>query len=119
MKRTWINGSALVLALMILVTACRKKDAPLPDNTVKFESTEQGIAETASSITVKILLDRAASTQSQVAIQLTTSPGLDYGADFTTNPAANSNLLTVPVLSGASEATFTVTKTSGALFYGD
>ena len=118
-KRTWINSAAIVLTILVVVTACRKKDAPLPDNTVKFESTEQGISETATSITAKILLDRATSVEAPVTIQLSPSATLVYGTQFTTTPAASGGTLTVPVLAGASEATFTVSKVADALFYGD
>ena len=119
MKRTWINGAAIVLTLLIVLAACRKKDAPLPDNTVKFESTEQGFSETTTEFRVKIMLDRATSTEAPVTIQLTPSSTLAYGTQFVTVPAATNGIITVPVLAGASEATFVVTKINGALFYGD
>lgn len=119
MKRTWINGAAFVLALVVALAACRKKDAPLPDNTAKFETTEQGIPEATASVTVKILLDRAASAEAPVTVQLTPSANLVYGTQFTTTPAATTGTITVPVLAGASEATFTVSKVAGALFFGD
>ncbi|MET0635808.1 MAG: HmuY family protein [Chitinophagaceae bacterium] len=119
MKRTWLNGLAIVVSLVVVLSACRKKDAPLPDNTVKFEANEQGIAEATASINVKLLLDRATSAEAPVTIQLTPSAGLDYGTEFTTTPAATGGVLTVPVLSGASEVIFTVSKVPGALFYGD
>ncbi|RYY53515.1 MAG: hypothetical protein EOO09_17705 [Chitinophagaceae bacterium] len=119
MKRTWIKGAALVIVLVVALVACRKKDAPLPDNTAKFETTEQGIPEATASVTVKVLLDRASSAEAPVTIQLTPSAGIVYGTQFTTTPAGTTGTVTIPVLPGASEATFTVAKVAGALFSGD
>ncbi len=119
MNRTWTKISLLLLAFMITAIACRKKDAPLPDNVVSFEATEQGLAESASAIEIKVKLSGAASTSIPVGIRITPSAGVEYGTQFTTSPAAVAGVVTPIVLSGSNEATFTVTKVPDALFYGD
>ncbi len=107
----------LALTAMFVLAACRKEDAPLPDNLVTFQSNAQGISESASSITVKLLLSRATDRDIAVSVNYVAT-GATYGTDFTTSPAAVSGAVPVTILSGASEATFTITKTAGAVFDG-
>lgn len=105
-------------SLTLLINACRKKDAPLPDNLAQFEAPQQGIAADIPSITVKIKLTRATDRDIPLTISLTLN-GVAYTTYFTTTPAANSNIIPLTILSGASEASFTLTKTPGAVFTGD
>lgn len=114
LKKTLFLFSALVL----LTTACRKKDAPLPDNLAQFETTAQGMDAATTSLTVKIKLSRAVDKDIPVTVTLTNS-GVEYTTDYTTSPATASNTLPLTVLSGSNEASFTVSKTAGALFDGD
>ncbi|MFM2358814.1 MAG: hypothetical protein RLY16_807, partial [Bacteroidota bacterium] len=120
MFRTTSNRIAFLLASTILLLgACRKRDAILPDNLVNFETTTQGITATENSATVKLSLTRGTTQDIPVVIKLNTTD-LVYGTDYTTTPAATANgeiALTIP--SGNNEATFTVNKVAGALFDGD
>ncbi|MFT3945562.1 MAG: HmuY family protein [Agriterribacter sp.] len=118
MKLTLTKALFLFSALFMLTTSCRKKDAPLPDNLAQFESTEQGMDAATTSVTVKIKLSRATDRDIPITIGLTNS-GVEYTTHYTTVPAATSNTLALTVLSGSSEASFTVNKAGGALFYGD
>ncbi|MGC4037768.1 MAG: HmuY family protein [Chitinophagaceae bacterium] len=118
MKQKLKTGLMCVAAALTLAIGCRKKDAPLPDNQVQFESSEQGIAEASADITVKIKLSRAVDQTTPISISLTNT-GVDYTADYTTEPAATSGNVIVNVLSGSNEATLKITKASGALFNGD
>lgn len=104
---------------LTLVPACRKKDAPLPDNLVQFEATEQGISATETSKTVKLKLSRAANANIPVTVTVTGTTGVDYTTDYTTTPAAVDGKIELAVLSGSSETSFTVTKANNALFYAD
>lgn len=114
LKKTLILFSASLL----LTTACRKKDAPLPDNLAQFETTQQGMDAATNSVTVKIKLTRATDKDIAVTVGLTNT-GVEYTADYTTTPATTSNTLALTILSGSSETSFTVAKAAGALFYGD
>ena len=109
------RGLLSSLVILVLINGCRKKDAPLPDNTVQFESTQQGIAEAVTSVTFKLKLDRATTADIPVSINVTNS-GVAYTTDYTTVPAKTaSDVIPVTILSGSSEASFTVNKTAGAL----
>jgi hypothetical protein len=67
------RGLLSSLVILVLIIGCRKKDAPLPDNTVQFESTQQGIAEAVTSVTFKLKLDRATTADIPVSINVTNS----------------------------------------------
>lgn len=111
--------SAFLLATTILLfNACRTKEAPLPDNLAQFESAEQGIAETNTSITIKIQLSRATDRDVPVSISLQPTEVV-YGIDYTTNPATVSNSINLIIPSGNNSASFTLTKANGVLFDGD
>jgi hypothetical protein len=118
MKQQVWKGLALALSVIIMISACRKKDAPLPDNLANFEAAEQGIAPAAASITIKIKLTRATDHDIPVTISLLPT-GVAYTTKFTTAPAAVSNAISLTILSGASEGSFTLTKATGAAFAGD
>lgn len=119
MKLKLIQGLMIAMAGLLVVPACRKKDAPLPDNVADFESAEQGISATEASKTVKIRLSRAANANIPVTIEVTSTNGVEYTTDYTTTPATVNGKMELAVLSGSSEASFTVTKANGALFYAD
>ncbi|RYF37458.1 MAG: hypothetical protein EON97_01185, partial [Chitinophagaceae bacterium] len=119
MRLKLIQGLMFAMAGLTVVPACRKKDVPLPDNLVQFEAPEQGMAVNETTKTIKLKLSRAASASSFVTISINGTNGVDYTTDYTTTPAAVAGKIELDVLSGASEATFTVTKTSNGVFYGD
>jgi len=118
MKPTLKKGLILISTLLILISSCRKKDAPLPDNLAQFETTQQGIVENTDDITVKIKLTRAADRDVAVTVTLANS-GVVYGTDYTTSPAATSNIVALTILSGSSETSFTISRAKSALFDGD
>jgi hypothetical protein len=112
--RAW-RGLLSSLLILILANGCRKKDAPLPDNTVQFESSQQGIAEAVTSVTFKLKLDRATTADIPVSITVSNT-GVAYTSDYTTVPAKTaSDVIPVTILSGSSEASFTINKTAGAV----
>src|SRR5690348_999616 len=99
MKLTWLRGLAVVGIMGIVFMACRKKDAPLPDNLVQFEATEQGFSEAEASKTAVLNLTHASSTNVPITITVIPSAGLEYGADFTTTPATSAGVITLNLLS--------------------
>lgn len=112
------KGVLSVATVLLLVTACRKKDAPLPDNLVQFEAAEQGFAVTENSKTIKLRLSRAVSQTTTVTLSVEET-GLVYGANYITTPAVTANTIKADVLSGSSEVSVTVNKVAGAPIYGD
>lgn len=111
------------LSIVLLLNACRKRDAVLPDNLVNFETASIGITEQENTVTVKIKLERATNTDIPVTIQVT-EQGAVYGTDYTTTPAVSastvsSGQLVVTIPSGNNEAAFTIQKPTGALYDGD
>ena len=59
MFRKSSNRLALFFAATVLIlSACRKRDAILPDNLINFETTTQGITATENSATVTLSLTR-------------------------------------------------------------
>jgi hypothetical protein len=118
-KRKYIQLTGLILAAILLFSACRKRDDVLmPDNLVTFESTALGLATTENSITVKIKLSRNTDRDIPVSINLT-SAHLVYGTHYTTTPASVGGVLNLTIPSGNNETTFTVSKVAGAAFAGD
>jgi hypothetical protein len=96
----------------VALTSCNNEDPPLPDNTVEFQTSSQGISSTQADATVTITLTRAVETAGNVVISFTTT-GLTYGEDFITNPVIDTDgKIVVPVAVGETTATFTVTKTN-------
>lgn len=124
MRKLIRQGLVLSISVLVLVTGCRKKDAPLPDNLADFESNEQGIAEASASAVIKVRLTRATDRDITVVVKPTLT-GLNLvtdfntvpGVDITTGPNAGKILLTIP--SGNNEASLTINKVAGALFDGD
>jgi len=118
MKQFWKKGSVLSLSVLLILSACRKKDAPLPDNLVEFESNEQGISESSSSMVIKVKLSRATDKDIPMTVSIVPT-GVAYTTDFTTVPAATAGAIPLTILSGNSETSITINKTNGVLFDGD
>ena len=108
----------IILSTLIMLGACRKREADLPNNLASFQATSQGLGPTENSLDVKIELDRGTDRDIPITINFTPD-GLTYGTDFTTTPAAVNNVITVTIPSGNNEAHFIVSKVPGALFDGD
>lgn len=116
-KRIIRNG--FILSMMVLVLAsCRKREAELPDNYAVFETSAQGISANETSITVKVKLSRGVNGNVPVIINVT-EQGIVDGTDYTIVPAATAGKISLTVPSGNNEASFTLTKKTGALFDGD
>lgn len=107
----------LTLGTVGFLGSC-KEDPELPDNLVEFESDALGITDSETELNVNITLFREASADAEIALQFETI-GLTYGTDFTTEPAATGNTIVVPVVKGATSASFKVKKVDGVLFDGD
>jgi len=90
----------------------------LPDNLVEFESNQLGINADESELTIKISLSREVSEAASLAVQFE-GTGVSYGADFSIDPAASGNSISIPLAIGDTEASFILNKTEGALFDGD
>ena len=118
MKQFWKKGSVLSLSVLLILSACRKKDAPLPDNLVEFESNEQGISESSSSMVIKVKLSRATDKDIPMTVSIVPT-GVAYTTDFTTVPAATAGAIPLTILSGNAETSLTINKTNGVLFDGD
>ena len=106
----------LIVAFLGIFNACSDDEPPLPDNTAAFESTAQGFE--GESAEVKIVLSRAVETATPISVSLTPSL-LAYGTQFTTDPAAANNTVSLIVPAGASSVSFKVLKKSGVLLNGD
>jgi hypothetical protein len=118
-NRYYTRTIALSLAVIVLFGACRKRaDISLPDNLVVFTSTEQGMTATENSITVKVKLSRGTDKDVPVTVKFV-EQGVVYGTQYTTTPAANAGSIQLVVPSGNNEASFTINKVPGNLFYGD
>ena len=106
----------LIVAFLGIFNACSDDEPPLPDNTAAFESTAQGFE--GESAEVKIVLSRAVETVTPISVSLTPSL-LTYGTQFTTDPAAANNTVSLTVPAGANSVSFKVLKKSGVLLNGD
>lgn len=117
--RSIISTLSLPLVVLLVFTSCRKREGlSLPDNYVVFETNEQGITASESSMQVKVKLSRGTETEIPVTINLSSQNAV-YGVDYTTTPAAVNGALTVQVPTGNNEASFTVNKIAGTLYDGD
>lgn len=107
----------LIISLATAATSCKKSDPPLPDNTISFSADKQGLESTATEAEVKINLSRATSVAVPVTVTLTNN-GLSYGAEYTTDPAATNNTLSLTIPAGASGVSFKVKKAVNAVLNG-
>jgi hypothetical protein len=100
--------SAIVIGGLLFFTAC-KEDPELPDNAVAFESDQLGISPDESELEIVVRLSRATTESGEVVLDVEEN-GLVYGSTYTTDPAAEANLITIPVAAGSTEVSFTVSK---------
>jgi hypothetical protein len=108
----------LVITLLLSFNACKENDPPLPDNLAGFESKELGFDNTKTEAEIKITLSRAETAAIAVKVDLTPTK-LVYGTDFTTDPVATANSLTVTIPAGQTSASIKVKKTAGITLNGD
>lgn len=110
--------SYFLLAFILVVTAsCKKNDPPLPDNQLTFAASTQGLASTDQSIDVVLSLGRATTVAVPVVVDLTAA-GVTYGNEFTTEPAALNNSLSLTIPAGSTSVSFKVTKKAGIFLNG-
>lgn len=107
----------LMISLMATAVSCKKSDPPLPDNTINFEAAKQGLEAAASEAVLKINLARAADAAVAVTVNLQ-GTGLTYGTEYTTEPAATANVLTLSIPAGSTSVSFKVKKVANAVLNG-
>ncbi|OOQ56979.1 HmuY family protein [Mucilaginibacter pedocola] len=110
--------SYIVLAFLLITTACKKSDPALPDNQLAFSASTQGISSTDASIDIVLSLGRATDVTIPVTIAVT-STGVTYGTEFTTAPAATAGTISATIPAGASSTTIKLTKTAGIFLQGN
>lgn len=98
--------------------ACSKNDPPLPDNTVNFSTNALGFEDNVSELSLKLSTAREVASATSITVDLVAN-GLVYGTDFTTEPAAVDNKITVNVPAGSSEVNIKIKKVSGVFFNGN
>lgn len=121
MKRKTIKTNIFATfftASLIVLTACSNDDPPLPDNLSTFESSELGMTENEKELSVKVMLSRAVNADQPVAVSFSPE-GLRYGIDFTTQPEATDNTISLVIPKGSAEVSFKVIKAEGLLLDGD
>ncbi|MBX2963855.1 MAG: hypothetical protein KF687_15195 [Cyclobacteriaceae bacterium] len=119
MKTKLINGWSVAMMIVFLISFSSCEDEPqLPDNLVEFESSQLGFAADEDALTININFSRSASQAGSVTVSFLPN-GLNYGTDFSTNPVATANTITLPVANGTSQLSFNVEKLAGVLLDGD
>jgi len=111
-------GLLFLSGFFIIAMGCRKKEAPLPDNLIQFESDNQGLPADITEMTVKLKLTRATDRDIPVVVSVTPE-GAEYNKHFTTSPAASSGKILLTVMSGSNEVAFNLTKMANVLFSGE
>lgn len=112
-----VRSFFVFLAFSVCLSACKQDDPPLPDNLVQFDASEQGFESDKTETEVKLSLTRNAETATAITIDLAPS-GIAYGTQFTTNPAATNNSLTVTIPAGSNTGSFKVTKAANLFLSG-
>ncbi len=105
------------LASVLFFSSC-EEELKLPDNTVAFESDQLGFTSSETELTVLINLSREATAEGSITVGLEAT-GLTYATDFTTEPAATANVITLSVPAAATSASIKVKKIAGVLLDGD
>lgn len=118
LSNTFLKFSLGVLALILLGSACRKRDALLPDTLINFETSQQGITAYEDSIKVQLVLNREEQTPVTVEVDIT-EKGVSYGSNYRTSPAATNGKISLLVPAGQQSVNFIVYKSQGVYYYGD
>ena len=119
MKKQFIKLCSIIVCVTFLswLSSC-KSDPPLADNLVAFETSAVGLADTDNETQININLSRAVSTATTLSISLTTD-GVTYGEEFTTDPAATANSISVTIPANASTASFKVVRADNIFLDGN
>ncbi|MFZ6010934.1 MAG: HmuY family protein [Bacteroidota bacterium] len=83
-----------------------------------FESSDLGLAANEDELVVNINLSRATDKDASIALKLEAT-GVSIGSEFSTEPAAHDNTISLSVLKGEKHTSFKVIKSNGVLFDGD
>ena len=113
-----IISSFFILLVLVAANACKEDEPPLPDNLIQFATSEQGISDNEGEATIKLTLSRAAETASTVVIDLT-AENATYGTEFTTQPAAENNSISLTIPVGSTEASIKIIKKENIFLTGD
>ncbi len=105
------------IAFVGAVSSCKEEEPPLPDNLLVFESAEQGIDAATKDVTIKLKLSRTTDVAIPITVQLTPS-GIAYGTEFTTDPAATNNVISLTIPAASSETSFKLTKADNVFLSG-
>jgi len=110
---SYLLGFALLMSV-----SCKKADPALPDNTLGFSAATQGLGTADASINISLNLNRATDVAIPIVVDLTES-GVAYGTEFTTEPSATANSLSLTIPAGSSSVTFKVLKKAGIFLQGN
>ncbi|WP_158826776.1 HmuY family protein [Mucilaginibacter lacusdianchii] len=108
---------SIFCVLMVLFTACKDSDPPLADNLVSFQTDKQGFTADQATAEIKLVLSRNTDVAVPVTVTLQGS-GVTYGTQFTTEPAAANNSLTVTIPAGSNSASIKVNKAANLFLNG-
>lgn len=116
MKITKIKSILLFLSTTALVlVSCNDDDAPQPDPfVVAFESLSANLLEITDEETIRLTYSEAARQSGAITVQVNATNAV-YGVDFETVPAATGNTITLAVVSGETENSFTFYKLNSGL----
>ncbi|BDD08436.1 hypothetical protein FUAX_08680 [Fulvitalea axinellae] len=117
-KTIILRSIIAMLAISTLWSCSDDDDIDLPDLTASFSTKETSIGADETSATVTVTLSRKADIAGTLNVTLA-SEKLAYTTQYTTEPSANGSTVALPVSVGATQVTFLVKKTDGALFDGD
>lgn len=118
MKKIGFFLQAIILSALMLVFFSCEEDPQLPDSQAAFESAQLGFMADENELMVNINFSRPAPSAGTITINFEAT-GLTYGVDFTTTPEATGNTITLPVVAGASQVSFTISKAESVLLDGD
>lgn len=79
------------------------------DNLAAFETNQLGISPEESELEIRVRLSREVIEAGELVLSVEEN-GLVYGTTYTTDPAMEANLITIPVAAGSSQVSFTVSK---------
>ncbi len=113
MKNTFRILTVAFLALFVF--SCKDDEVALPDNYLAFATTESGLNGAESEI--EISLTRPTDVALNFNLTLTAS-GITYGTQFTTEPAANNNVVALSIPVGGTSAKIKVKPVAGILLTG-
>ncbi|PJJ85016.1 HmuY family protein [Mucilaginibacter auburnensis] len=110
--------SCLLGFTLLMCVSCKKSDPALPDNTLGFSTSTQGLGTTDAFINISLNLNRATDVAIPVVVDLTAS-GVTYGTEFTTEPAATTNMLNLTIPAGSNAVSFKVIKKDDIFLQGN